>query len=490
VLRAATARGGALTALALVAGPADREHFFAAQARNRRAARRLTAVAALGVALMGVPMSAVISPLVYAALIILNDLVSLVIPAADLLRLGESDWSPGASDHHAAVVAVLLAVALVLPGTVVMLLAWLGVRTLFLRHGTDGLLRSLDAREPRAGDLEERQLQNLVEEMAVAGGIRRPRVVILDGVAANAGAVGSGPDDATLIVSRRLLDELDRDESQGVIAQLVGSVGNGDLRAALAIVSMHRAFGVVMAVLGAPFGPQARKTLLGLMRLGLRRGRPVEARELHELDEMLSETASGPESDVHPEKEPKLSDVLKLPFLAAYTAFSMSRLAFVSFVVGPLLALIWRSRRYLADATAVQLTRNPDGVARGLAALAARGSKLPGGTWAAPLFVVEPERKAGSGFRGDEIGIVSYTPPFSARITRLRRQGATVELPRRGRGTMHWLARVCVALFVVLAGGALICCALLVSYITLMFDMLILAPVLLATHGALRWLAG
>ena len=112
-----------------------------------------------------------------------------------------------------------------------MLLAWLGARALFLGAGVESLLRSLGAREPRPGDLEERQLQNLVEEMAIAAGVRPPRVAILDGAAANAGAVGSGPDDATLIVSRRLLDELDRDQSQGIIAQLVGSVGNGDLRA-------------------------------------------------------------------------------------------------------------------------------------------------------------------------------------------------------------------------------------------------------------------
>src|SRR5687768_7870168 len=86
---------------AAVPGPADRELFFEAQARNRRAAWRLTALAALGVAMMGVPMSAVISPLVYAAIIIANDLVSLVIPRADLVHLlAHLDRQPGAAPLH------------------------------------------------------------------------------------------------------------------------------------------------------------------------------------------------------------------------------------------------------------------------------------------------------------------------------------------------------------------------------------------------------
>jgi Zn-dependent protease with chaperone function len=485
--KSAGASGASHGVVLPVAGPADREHFFAAQARNRRAAWRLTALAALSVALMGVPMSAVISPLVYAALLILNDLVGLALPAADLLPLlAHFRPQPGARPLPDAALAVILLAALVIPGSLVMLLAWLGARALFLRGGAEGLLRTLGAREPRRDDPEERQLQNLAEEMAIAAGVRPPRVAILDGAAANAGAVGSGPDDATLIVSRRLLDELDRDESQGVIAQLLGSVGNGDLRAALAIVSMHRAFGLVMAVLGAPFGPHARRTLLGLVRLGLRRGRPADPHELHAIDEMLAQSASMDHSDVDPGKKTTIADVLRFPFLMGSVAFWMARLAFVGFVVGPSLALLWRSRRYLADATAVQLTRNPDGVARGLAALASRGGVIPGGSWAAPLFVVGPAGGPSGGFRGDDFGIVSYSPPPASRLARLRRQGATVELAA-ARG-MPWLARVCITLIVVVVGIVLMGCALMLSYLALVIDMLILAPVVLLVHGVLRYL--
>ncbi|MGH2708973.1 MAG: hypothetical protein ACRDJK_11850, partial [Actinomycetota bacterium] len=64
------------------------------------------------------------------------------------------------------------------------------------------------------------------------------------------------------------------------------------------------------------------------------------------------------------DRKTTIADVLRLPFLMAYAAVWMARIAFVSFVVGPLLAQVWRARRYLAFATAVQLTRNPDGLRR------------------------------------------------------------------------------------------------------------------------------
>jgi len=472
-------------ASATLPGPADRETFFAAQARNRRAAWRLTALAGFGVALMGVPMSAVISPLVYAAILILNDFVSLIIPSADLIPLlAHFDRQPGAAPLPDAGVAAILIVALVLPGSLAMLLAWLGARALFLGPGEERLLRSLGARPPRPGDLEERQLQNLVEEMGIAAGLRPPRVALLDGTAANAGAVGTSPDDTTLVVSRRLLDELDRDETQGVIAQLVASVGNGDLGAALAIISMHRAFGLVMAVLGAPFGGHARRTLLRILRLGLRRGRMNPA-ELEELDAMLAKTADGPDGDINPSRRTTVLDVLRLPFMLAQTAFWMCRLAFVSFVVGPLLALAWRSRRYLADATAVQLTRQPDAVARGLRALATRGGAIPGGGWAAPLFVIGPAASPASGFKGDDFGFVSFSPPAPRRLARLRRQGATVD-PLTELRVIGPAARVLLTAGVLLMGTAILGCALALTGIALAIDMMILAPVVLVVHGLLQ----
>ena len=171
----------------------------------------------------------------------------------------------------------------------------------------------------------------------------------------------------------------------------------------------------------------------------------------------------------------------------------------MSFVIGPLLALVWRSRRYLADSTAVQLTRNPDGVARALAALSARGGTVPGAGWAAPLFIIGPRSgrsgpigpaAAKSGIMGDDFSFLSFDPPMRARMTRLRRQGSTVDLAT----TPYQFSRAALIGITLLLGPlgvVLVGCALMLTYITLVIDMLLLSPVVVVLHLALRgWLGG
>jgi heat shock protein HtpX len=87
--------------------------------------------------------------------------------------------------------------------------------------------------------------------------------------------------------------------------------------------------------------------------------------------------------------------------------------------------LLWRSRRYLADATAVQLTRNPTGLARGLRHLGDAGAVIPGGEAVAHLFVVGPtdERARGS-FTEREGLLMSMHPALKRRLARLERMGA------------------------------------------------------------------
>src|SRR5205814_1135257 len=70
---------------------------------------------------------------------------------------------------------VLGALVWLVPGIVAMLLIFPVIRTLFRRAGVGGALLALGAREPRLGDLEEHQLVNVVEEMALAAGLPPPR---------------------------------------------------------------------------------------------------------------------------------------------------------------------------------------------------------------------------------------------------------------------------------------------------------------------------
>jgi Zn-dependent protease with chaperone function len=175
---------------------------------------------------------------------------------------------------------------------------------------------------------------------------------------------------------------LDRDETQAVVGHLVGAVGNGDLRVALAILSLFRTIGLVMTAPGATLGPASRRTLLRLPRRAFRRSTAATDEEIRQVDELLSKSVEMSDGDLDrtsANQKTTILDVIRLPFLMAYTAIWMARIAFMSFVVGPLLALVWRSRRYLADATAVQLTRNPEGLARALASLSAKGGVVPVG---------------------------------------------------------------------------------------------------------------
>jgi len=325
--------------------------------------------------------------------------------------------------------------------------------------------------------------------------------MLIDGATANAAALGSSYDDAVVLVSRRMLDELDRDETQAVVAHLVAAIGNGDMRVALSMLSLFRTIALLMTVLGAALGPASRRTLMQLMRLALRRGPGARGDEAAGADELLAAAADLNASDADRSSATKrttLLDLLRFPLMIAQLAIWMSRLAFMSFVVAPLLALLWRSRRHLADSTAVQLTRNPDGLARALASLSAKGGPIPGASWAAPLFIVGPgsgrtgrpgRPGAKSGILGDDLGLLSFDPPIGGRMTRLRRQGASVDLavaPYR----MSPAAICCVTLIVVAVGMALMGCALTVTGIALVIDMLLLTPLLavmhLVLHGLLR----
>jgi len=124
----------------------DRETFFAAQARNRRATWRLTALCLVGVLLMGIPISAIITPLVFAALFLVADLANLAWPGSPL-------WSASGSADHTPLLAhlphwaagVIGAILLIGPGALVVALAWTGTRALFRRAGPEALVRSLGA---------------------------------------------------------------------------------------------------------------------------------------------------------------------------------------------------------------------------------------------------------------------------------------------------------------------------------------------------------
>jgi Zn-dependent protease with chaperone function len=481
-----------------VPGPVDRESFFEAQRRHRRATWRLSAVCVGAVAVMGIPLSLVLTPVLYALVLLLAHLVDLVAPVPDgfwqalaalaslMIQiiggfLGED--APASPTETFVGLTVML-----LPGAVVMVLIWLSLHSLFLRAGVRSVLLAMEARDPRDGDPEERQLVNVVEEMAVAAGVRPPSVMLIDSNAANAAVVGSS--DATVVVSRRMLDELDRDETQGVIGHLVGSTGNGDLRISLIIASVFQAYGLLITLVDTPFGAESRAALMRLVRFAMGRGRSA-ARDAEAVAVMAMLTRHlGMEGeddlDRFMDADQRQGDsvlrsfrtVLLLPVLFTNLAIKVTLWITVSFMLGPLIALMWRARRYLADATAVQLTRYPDGLARALQRLGSKGATIPGSSWATHLFVIGPEGSQGEARSTVEGGVatgslLTFHPPLKRRLKRLRRLGATlpVDEDHSGRGSVvgNVLAVVIVGPLVAVVAGLLLCLAAIIIGLDLLF---------------------
>lgn len=438
---------------------------------------RFTVLSAVAILLMGIPLAAVVTPLLAAAGVLVLDLVNLVADMPDPLRpLAEGGSAEDLTPREWAVVAV----ALVVPGSVVLLLAWLGVRRVFGRAGSGTAVLALGARDPRE-DLEERQLVNVVGEMAAAAGVPAPRVMLLDSHVPNAIAVGSRIDDATVVVTTGLLATLDRAQTQAVVGHLVASVGNGDLRIGATLASVFQTLGLVETVLRSPGERAPRRTLRRLLRYAFRR---PGADDRAEAARVLMH--AGTVGDVETEETPNgFVAMLRLPFLMAGLAFALTRMLFGFVLVHPVLRRAWRARKQLADATAVQLTRDPQALARALDVLGAGGGVVPGTEWAAYLFVVGPEVQT-----KNDPDTVTFNAPVGPRLERLRAMGADIEAaaPKYTRRQRVASTAVIVAtspcwlpLLALLLG-----CAIVLTLVSLAIDMLFLAPVVALLHALLR----
>src|SRR5947209_16466063 len=92
--------------------------------------------------------------------------------------------------------------------------------------------------------------------------------------------------------------------------------------------------------------------------------------------------------------------LLIFPLMFTNMAIRLTLWIFLNALLGPTMAMLWRTRRYLADASSVELTRNPDALARALQCLSEDNTSFDSGDWATHLFVVNP--KGDSGLRGQQ----------------------------------------------------------------------------------------
>ncbi len=222
-------------------------------------------------------------------------------------------------------------------GTVALLIIVAGslFKILQLRHGGGTqVAEDLGGRRiyPNTTDPAERRLMNVVEEMAIASGTPVPPVFLLDEPGINAFAAGYSPSDAVLGITRGCAVELSRDELQGVIAHEFSHILNGDMRMSIKLIGI----------------------LHGILLIGLT-GQLILRTFIYS-GHGRSRSRSG-----------KGGGGAQLILIILAVAVTAIVLGFVGTFFGNLIkAAVSRQREYLADASAVQFTRNPSGIAGAL----------------------------------------------------------------------------------------------------------------------------
>jgi len=259
-------------------------------------------------------------------------------------------------------------------------LAVVGFASLFkwfqMRAGGSAIAEMVGGRavDLKTTDLRERRLLNVVEEMSIASGIPMPAVYVLeDEPGLNAFAAGLTTSDAAVAVTRGTLDKLTRDELQGVIAHEFSHILNGDMRLNVRITAI--VFGILV---------------IGLIGRGI-----------------LQSVGRGRVRSGGGKKDGGVA-----VFLAVGVALLI--IGYVGYFFGRLIqAAVSRQREFLADASAVQFTRNPSGITGALKKI---GGYALGGTML--------NRHAGEighffiaqAFRSNFGGLWATHPPLAVRI--------------------------------------------------------------------------
>ncbi len=244
-----------------------------------------------------------------------------------------------------------------------------------LRRGGKAVAESLNARpiDPSTTDFEERKILNVVEEMAIASGIPVPPVYVMEDPGINAFAAGHTPQDAVIGVTRGCITLLNREELQGVVAHEFSHIFHGDMRLNTRLVA----------------------TLNGILLIGL-------------MGYILLRSA--------PWRRSSSRDNSAFIMMAIGLLFVV--VGFAGTFFGRLIqAAVSRQREFLADASAVQFTRNPDGIANALKKIGGyhAGSQVqaPNATEYSHMFFSPAVGSAFSRF-------MATHPPLEQRIRRVQ----------------------------------------------------------------------
>ena len=255
-----------------------------------------------------------------------------------------------------------------------------GDRAVLLSAGAIPLDEKLSAVATDDDRLRYRQYANVVEEMAIAGGVPPPKAYVIPDADPNAFATGRDPQHASIAVTEGLLATLNREELQGVVAHEMAHIRNLDIRLMTVVAGL-----IGMIVLVSDWSMRAMR-FGGGRRSGKSKNGGGGALAILLLAIWLLA-------------------VILAPFLAQLMAMAVSR-----------------TREYLADATGAQLTRNPIGLASALEKLehAASATKsIKRGT--AHLCIVDPLERRLDNREGRFADLFATHPPMAKRIEALKR---------------------------------------------------------------------
>jgi heat shock protein HtpX len=233
---------------------------------------------------------------------------------------------------------------------------------------------------------EEKQLVNVVEEMAIAAGIPRPRVFLVHDPDPNAFATGHGPGSASIAVTTGLIETLNREELQGVVGHEMSHIRNLDVR----LMTMIAALIGVVVVLSDGMG----------RFLGMGGGR-----------------GAGGLLGGRGKKSGGGAGMLALVLLALWI---------VTLILAPLITrlmamAISRNREYLADATSAELTRNPAALASALEKIEAADAPTTSiKRGAAHLCIADPLGRSANLKEGRLADLFGTHPPMAKRVTILK----------------------------------------------------------------------
>ncbi len=228
-----------------------------------------------------------------------------------------------------------------------------------------GRLIQSDSRDPN-----ERRILNIVEEMAIASGTPVPPVYLLEEEGINAFAAGYSPGDAVIGITRGAINKLSRDELQGVIAHEFSHILHGDMRINIRLIGI----------------------LYGIMVLGL-------------MGYYLLRTAA-------------LSRRSRDGNAVLFLAMGLVVIGFAGTFFGNLIkSAVSRQREFLADASAVQYTRNPAGIANALKRI---GSDATGSTLENPAAAEVSHALFGDGVKSSFSNLFATHPPLEERIRKIQ----------------------------------------------------------------------